>query len=347
MVWKLLTNAVQMVTRADGALRVRQLGVLTVTMRQVAIRQGIVDRERYKEESHARYEGVPFQEVEPLRRRREIMTRLEKRIAEMEELILERPAFGEVYTTLEAMLEKFLYTNYHDEVLLALTNLVIASEQRNIFINPFGVTDGFQRFIMEIYMPYYMQMPQKHNLIGVIVTPLSMLILEGRHASSYVTGVVQGQDIKTKSLVLTTQRRALRAKQLASSKGRIISIPTTSFGEEHEELKKSDYIPIFHDISGKDMITVTILDAVLRKYLIGVWGARMVGYPEGYAYWQYPHISVILKRRGVRIRYRKRFLVPRWAEHIITMYLRGMRKFREVHGFYRPKRYQPRRRRRT
>ena len=347
MVWKLLTNVIQMVTRTAGALRVQQLGVMRLATRRVAVQQAILDREHYEEETGARHEGLPLQEVEPEKRRREIETRLEKRIAEMEELILERPAFGEVYTTLEAMLEKFLYTYYHDEVLLALTNLVIASEQRNIFINPFGVTDGFQRFIMEIYMPYYMQMPQKHNLIGVIVTPLSMLILEGRHASSYVTGVVQGQDIKTKPLVLTTQRRALRAKVLASSKSGIISIPTTSFGEEHEELKKSDYIPIFHDIEGKDMIVVTILDAVLRKYLINVWGARMVGYPEGYAYWQYPHISVILRRRGARIRYRKRFLVPRWAEHIIDMYIRGMKKFREVHGFYRPQHHRPRRRRRT
>jgi len=347
MVWKLLTNAVQMGTRTEGALHIRQLGIIATTMRQVAVRQAIVDRERYEDESGARYEGTPLQEVEPRRRRQEILTRLEKRIAEMEEMILERPAFGEVYTTVEAMLEKFLYTYYHDEVLLALTNLVIASEQRNIFINPFGVTDGFQRFIMEIYMPYYMSMPQKHNLIGVIVTPLSMLILEGRHASSYVTGVVQGQDIKTKPFLLTTQRRALRAKQLASSKGGIINIPTTSYGEEHEELKKSDYIPIFHDITGKDIIVVTIFDAMIRKYLISVSGARMVGYPEGYAYWQYPHISVIIRRRGARIRYRKRFLVPRWAEHIIHYYLKGMRKFREVHGFYRPKRYRPRRRRRT
>ena len=347
MVWKILTNVIQMVTRRIGAIHIRELGVLTTTARRRAVQQAIMDRERYEEESEAREEGTPLREIEPLKRRQEIRTRLEKRIAEMEELILERPAFGETYTTLEAMLEKFLYTNYHDEVLLALTNLVIASEQRNIFIQPFGVTDGFQRFIMEIYMPYYMQMPQKHNLIGVIVTPLSMLILEDRHASSYVTGVVQGQDIKTKPLVLTTQRRALRAKQLASSKGGIITIPTTAYGEEHEALKKSDYIPIFHDISGKDMITVTILDAVIRKYLINVWGARMVGYPEGYAYWQYPHISVILRRRGARIRYRKRFLVPRWAEHIIDYYIRGMKKFREVHGFYRPTRYRPRYRRRT
>ena len=190
-------------------------------------------------------------------------------------------------------------------------------------------------------------MPFKHNLLGVTVTPLTLKLLEGRHASSYVTGVVQGQDIKTKSLVLTTQRRALRAKVLAKSKGGIERIPTTSHGEEHEKLTKYDYIPIFRDVTGKDMIIVTILDAVVRRYLIKVWGARMVGYPEGYAYWQYPHIAVILRRRGARIRYHKRFLVPRWAEHIIHYYIKGMRKFREVYGFRRKRRNQTRSRRRT
>jgi len=299
-----------------------------------------------EEEAHTRRADISLRETELEKRERRALTRYERILDTIERMILEYPAFGNTELSLEAMLEHYLWDNFHDQTLLALTNLILASEQRNMFIKPLGVTEGFQRFIMEYYMPYYMQVPYKHNLLGVKVTPLSLLLLEGRHASSYVTGSVQGQDIKTKSQAVPVQARALRAKQLAKAKGGVDRIRTVHHAEEHEKLSKQDYIPIFHDVSGKDMITVTILDAVLRRYLIKVWGARMVGYPEGYAFWQYPHIAVIITRRGARIRMKKRFLVPAWAEHIVHQYIRGMRKFREVHGFYRKSTYRPPKRRR-
>jgi len=391
MVWKILTNAVQMVTRARETLRIQQVAVTVATTRQVAVQTASREEahnEAYKtigmreirnayvmqhlkrltpelireyrernlplletvteqEEAHARRAEIPLRETELQKRERRLLTRFERVLDETERMILDYPAFVKTELTLEAMLERYLWENLHDQTLLAITNLILASEQRNIFINPLGVTEGFQRFIMEYYMPYYMQMPYKHNLLGVKVTPLSLLLLEERHASSYVSAVTQKADTQTKPLLIPAQTRALQIKSVSSGGSGTRPYTTTSYAEEHEKLKKTDYIPIFHDVQGKDMITVTILDAVLRRYLIKVWGARMVGYPEGYAYWQYPHIAVIITRRGARIRYKKRFLVPRWAEHIVHYYIKGMRKFREVHGFYRPHKYYPERRRKV
>jgi len=389
MVWKILTNTVQMVNRASETLRTRQIAVAVATTRQVAVQTSFTQETRNvaqkaigmhelriayimqhlprltpeltrefrehnlplleiiteEEEAKSKRANIPLRETELERRERRLRTRLERVLDNIERIIFERPVFGVTELTTEAMLEHHLWDNYHDQILLALTNLILASEQRNLFIKPLGVSEGFQRFAMEYYMPYYMALPMKHNLLGVKVTPLSLLLLEGRHASSYVTGTLQGQEMKTKSLIVPSQARALRAKVVSSGKRPIEPIPTVSVGDEHEKFSKNDYIPIFHDVQGKDMITVTILDAVIRRYLIKVWGARMVGYPEGYAFWQYPHVAVIVTRRGMRIRYKKRFLVPRWAEHIAHYYIKGMRKFREVHGFYRKSTYRPIRRR--
>lgn len=285
--------------------------------------------------------GLPPYEAGHKRSERMMATRKHKRLADVEQLMLTPPTFGRVDLTVEALLESYLWINLHDQTILALLNIMQASEAKSIFIQNVGVSIGFQRIMIQWYMPYYMEMPAKHNLLGITVTPLTLPLMKGMNASSYIAVSMQEEDIATKALILPVTDRSQRAKVLATGKSGGERLPTVSHGKEHEPIDMNAYIPLFHDIQGKDFITVTIFQAMMLRYLIKVWGARMVGYPEGYAYWQYPHIAVIITRRGVKIRYKGRFLVPQWAAYIRDTYVANMRKFREVHGFHRTKHYAP------
>jgi len=256
----------------------------------------------------------------------------EKRLAEIERLKLNKSMILKVELLVLALLERLLWTTRMLAVLQVLQQLIEMSEAKRLYITPISGLESLQKLMLTIYVPYYMETPQRHNMLGIMLSMMTMQALAGRQVSVYASMSAQGQAIKQNPLLLSCEQREARQKVLALRKKQLEWFNTVLGLVESPSLTMKDNVPLFPDWHGKPIVTVTIFQALGFRYLISDNFSKHIGFPENKWYLVYPRIEVIVTRRGLKLH--KRLTIPEWYYTTFRRddYLRDMRRWRSSHG---------------
>jgi len=256
----------------------------------------------------------------------------EKRLAEIERLRLERDAIFHVEHLALALLERLLWTTRQTDVQQVLQQLLEMSEARRSYLTPILGLESLQKLMLTLYVPYFMETPLRHNMLGLMLTAMTLQMAKGKSASIYASMAGQGQVLKQKGWLLSDTQRVLRTKAVALSKKLTEWWQTIHGLAETVDLAVTEKIPLFTDFRGSPLTTVTLLQALGHKYLISAWYARHIGFPENKWYLAYPRLEIIITRRGLKLH--KKLRVPSDKIALIKRddWLRDFHKWRSTHG---------------
>jgi len=253
-------------------------------------------------------------------------------MAEVERLKLERDAIFHVELIALALLEYLLWTTRQFDVQQVLTQLLEMSQARRSWLTPILGKESLQKLMLTLYVPYFMETPLRHNMLGLMVSWLTMQALTGKSVSGYASMAGQGQQMKQKSELLSCEARIPRQKAVALSKKLTEWWQTVVGLFETLDFKLSSQVPLFTDWKGRPLRTVTLLNVLGHNYLISKNFTLSTGFPENKWYMVYPRLEVIVTRRGLRLH--KRLTVPESQafNYRRDNYVRDMRKWRSWHG---------------
>jgi hypothetical protein len=274
--------------------------------------------------------GTRLEQIERFKRMQDLKP--VERLLGIERLKLDRPAVMSLEQTILSMLESLLYTTRYDDVNIIMQELMAMVEERRRYARIEPRLEALTKHLLQQYMPYFMEPPQEHNMIGLRLSLMTMQWLKNKSVTLYATMAGQGQTMKQKAELMSCEPRQERQKSLALLKKELEWFNVVLGLTGSKELKLSDNVPLFPDFMGKPIVTVTLLQVASMRFLLTDNYSKVIGFPENKWYLVYPRIEVIITRTGVRMRRRMR--VPEWyyTNFRRDEYLKNWSKWDGTHG---------------
>jgi len=296
-------------------------------MRNVPLMQQLTEEEeRYIRRSPLRVEVAQIE-----RFKRFIETEPERKIAELERLRIDYPAVLSIEQIVLSLMEKLLWTTRQKDVIQVMQELMDMVESKRRYATRILGLEALTKQLLQLYVPYFMQPPLEHNMLGLRLSLLTLSLLKGKTAQIYISMAGLGLQLKQKAELISCQLRRLETKALALLKPLQKWWNTVHGLTQTDNLQKETEVPMMKDLKGKQTPTYIVLQVLSFKYLISRWFAHHVGEPENKWYYVYPRVEVIITRHGVKLR--KYMRNPEWQ--IITfnrdLYMRNMRDWNKWH----------------
>lgn len=261
---------------------------------------------------------IPHKELQKQRTTRRQLTRLEKRLIEVQERLLSPHAI--VLTDHQAfcLLEKYLWDNLRTETQQILEQLVEMCEKKAWYIKPIEGLEHLQKLMLQQYITAFNEMPYMMNMLALRLTQLTKQALINKSMSIYIQGATQAQAIKQKQQLKSCQARKLITKSVASGKPRKEEFPTKTFTEHIWGYDPNMKIGLWKDLKGKEYFFLALRYAFNMPFWLRRFFARQAGMPENHKYAGYFGIGVIPTRR-TRFKAKK----ERYPEFYFTPYSRN------------------------
>jgi len=317
-----------MYLRLIDTIRITPFTIPPETNRRILMAQRLpFEMEEYK------YKGIlPQREIEREQTARRETLRTEEIKQKVRLLKLHQQAITCIEQRALANLESYLYTfqlEWYEKILLKIIDMCKAKQ---LYLERIVGKEALEKLLIQLYVPFYMEYPQKLNMIALRLTQATMLYASGISGTLYRAVSSTGQAIKTKMQLVTTQKRRLETKAVASGKKRKEPFQTKGEGGITESLSKKDKIGMGKGLTGKEYAVLSVSLAYGLPYYIKRMFARSIGLPENSKLYRRPYISFIPVRRTLR---RSSFGKRRHTD-ITTFsrdeYIKNMRKWRSRNG---------------
>jgi len=285
-----------------------------------------------EEEIALRKHLIPLRELEEERALRRDVTRIEE-VREITRLLkLHKPSISVIEQEAFADLETTLFKLYPLQMEQIIKQIIHMCTAKQLYLDPIIGLETLQKFLLQLYVPMYMEMPMKLNMIALRLTQLTMEYVKGMSGTLYRALSSTAQAIKTKALLSTTQRRRLETKALSSGKTRIEQFQTKGEGGTTPSLSPTDKIGMGKGLTGTELAVLSVALAYGLPYFVKRWFTRSIGLPENSKLYHKPYISFIPVRRTLSRRYRRFKEADAWLTFNRDEYLKNMRKWRNRHG---------------
>lgn len=281
-----------------------------------------------------RYKGVLLQkelEQEATLRRESV-----REIAEPElirPLRLYPTAINLTDQTAYAMLESYLWTLNPTAVMQTLETIYEACVRKQLHVEEIVGQQPLQKLLMQMLITMYMEFPSVMNMISMRVSPLTMLVLQGKAGQLYRVVSGQKQAHAVKAWAEAVQRRKTQTKALTSYGSGGKPYPTKTQIAVTENLQDDTKVALRKDLTGKDMAILGMALARGIPYYMKRAFARSLGVPERSPLFRKPFISMIPVRRTLYSRRRSRYTAEGIVRFNRDEYLRLMKKYGSRHGY--------------
>jgi len=252
----------------------------------------------YEEERVRRLGVVPRRKLEVYEMQRVERLRPERIRQRIRELVLHRTSIIHIDHRLFTRLETYLWTNFMEQVLQILGKLYEMVRRKLWFLERIPTLEALQKQLLQLYVYAFMEYPKTLNILGMRITPLTMMVLRYKPASIYMTAVIQKIKTKLKALLMSAERRKPEARIISGSRTRA---PETSIKREigvTESLSEDTTVHLGRDLQGKEMFFTALRYAYSMPFWLRRWMAREMGMPENHKYARYFGIGCIPSRRG-------------------------------------------------
>jgi len=253
--------------------------------------------------------------------------RIQKHLEEVRKRLLSPVAITLTEQEEFCLLEKYLWTTLQTEVKQAIEKLLFMTIAKQYWCELIPDLEALQKLVLQMYIPMFGGMPMMMNMISLRLSALTKQWLYGLNACVYMYSTQQAQAIKTKALMITSQKRKLATKAVASGKKRLQMVPVKQEVATSEELTDETEVSTGKDAMGNDMFFMALRYAYGMPYWLRRWIARMFGMPENHKYARYFGIGCIPIRRSLWGWRRKRFPPDSFTYFNRDEYLKLMKKF--------------------
>jgi len=280
-----------------------------------------------------RFKGIlPYRLLQQETLRRRDITRTEERREKIRLVKLHQQAITVPEQRPLADLESYLYTfhlEWYEKILLKIIDMCKAKQ---LYLERIVGQEPLEKLMLQMYVPFYMEMPMKMNAIALRLTQATMLYASGLAGTIYSSIQSIGQAIKTKWQLITAQNRRLETKALASGKTRKEKFQTKSSSDYEEHIHGKTKLKVGKDLTGKEIMALALAFSYGIPYYLKRWLVRQMGLPENSKLYRRPYTYFIPVRRTLRRSYRGR----RFQRSITTFsrdeYLKNMGRWRSRYG---------------
>jgi len=231
-----------------------------------------------------------------------------------------------------ADLEVYLYTfqlEWYEKILLKIIDMCKAKQ---LYLERIVGKEALQKLMLQMYVPFYMEMPMRMNAIAIRLTQATMLYMSGIAGTIYSAIASVGQAIKTKWQLITAQKRRVESKALASGKKRKEPFQTKTTSDYEEHIYGTTKMKVGKDLTGKEIAVISVAMSYGMPYMIKRAIVRQMGLPENSKLYRRPYTYLIPVRSTLRKSTRGR----RFQRNITTFsrdeYIKNMRKWRSRYG---------------
>jgi hypothetical protein len=204
-------------------------------------------------------------------------------------LMIEQQIFAE--------LEKTIMQKYQLQTLQALQKIVEACINKQWYIEPIKGLEHLQKLLALLYFYVMMEYPQAYCMLGVKVSPLTMMLLRHKCASLYMTYAMSKQESRQKAVLKSATKKKEEKKVVEAGKKRYEIIPSREHAGTTEDLTEETQVTVGKDDFGREMFFTALRYAYGIPYRIRRLLVRMYGMPENHKYAKYFGIGCIPTRR--------------------------------------------------
>jgi len=269
-----------------------------------------------------RYRELLLEEEQRLRR-----LRPEEERQKVRQILLSPVSITLTDQTELARLEKYLWLNLRTEVEQCLEKIVKMVISKSWYVETIAGLEALLKMLLQLYVYALMEHPKNLNMLGMRVTPLTLQWLEGKSGQLYMTASVQGQDIKSKALLQTVQKRKPMTKLVSSERSRLELIPQKIDIGHVIYISKDALVGTGHDFFGKDFLFTALRYAYGMPFWLRRWLARMWGMPENHKYARYFGIGCVPSRSTWKGTIRRRYKGDAYINFNRDEYLKMMRRY--------------------
>jgi len=276
-----LSNLVPFLTPEEARTRISPL--LLRTLEEQKIRTRRVTPIRYAEQ----VEYSRTQRVEPALTEQEIR---EYRLHQTSIILIDQ--------LMLALLETYLYINFQEQMLEILLKILDMVTHKLWYLERIPTLEALQKLMLQFYVYAFMEYPKTLNMLGIRVTPLTVMMMEHRPASMYMTASIEKEQAKQKPMIKSASRRKPEIRVVYGSRTRA---PATSIKREigvTEDLTKDTTVHVGRDYQSKEMFFTMLRYAYSMPFWMRRWLAREMGMPENHKYARYFGIGCIPSRRA-------------------------------------------------
>ena len=295
---------------------------LTVEQRQQLIRQALLTP--VEQELWFTKRLITVRQLEEEQLTREHLTRLERRLEEVEELLLYPSSVLFTEHQVLCLMEKYLWTTLQEDVKQILQKIIKMCEAQSWQLEPIIGKEALQKLMLQLYVTAFLEPPYTLNMLGLRLTALTEQFLYETPLAFYITGVAQAEMLKTKALLQTCEKRRLETKKVASGKKRIEYVPTKFTAGVTESYTGTEKIGLFRDLFGKELFWYALRYAYRIPFWLRRWFAIHTGMPENHPLARYFGIGCIPSRRSLRGWKKQRYPEVRWLYYHRDEYVRNL-----------------------
>lgn len=250
---------------------------------------------------------VPSRFIERLRRERLEELRPEQIREQMRQYLLDPTAISLIDHTAFCSLEAYLWQTRPLQVTQVLGELLKTVTRKTWYVDHIVGLESLTKLMMQMYLYAFMEFPMCLNILGLRVTPLTMLVLRHKVASVYMTHAMECQDVRTRPYLGTVQARKIETKLVVSERSRTEVIPRKENIAVTTDLTEDTRVSTGRDGQWKDMFFTMLRYAYSMPFWLRRWLARTYGMPENHKYARYFGIGCI-PTRYARYSRKERFM---------------------------------------
>jgi len=267
-----------------------------------------------EEEVIERKRVLPAYQAQVVELERQTRLKRQKIEEEMRLYRLHRNSIAMLEQTIFAMLESWLYQHYPTQVLQVLGKIIEQCIKKQWYMERIEGLEHLQRMMGQMYQYVMMEYPQTYNMIGMRVTPLTMIVLRHRNAVVYAVYSMQKEKVKQKATVKTVLKQKESTKKVQSGKPSHAVVPQREHIGTTEDLTEETPVSTGKDDFGREWF----FTALRYAYSIPFWMRRQLvrtmGMPENHKYARYFGIGCIPTRRTMYGYKKQRYGREPWTE---------------------------------
>ena len=300
-------------------MRMLALGKLVplLTPREARFQLGSLMMPLIEEEEMYARRKMTLRQITELREERTRIVRPEQKRQTLREIQLSRTAINLTDQLEFALLEKYLWLNLQTETLQVLQKLYQMCISKQWYCETILGLEHLIRLMLQMYVYAFMEHPRVSVMLGLRVTPITMTELRHKLASLYMVCAMQNQAVKQHYFLTSAQKRKLRTKAVASSKGKTEMVNVKQNIGTTTDLDDDTKVSTGKDATGKEMFFTTLRYAYSMPFRMRRWFARQFGMPENHKYAKYFGIGCIPTRYA-----RRSWKKGRMTEPAISMFNR-------------------------
>jgi len=268
---------------------------------ELFVRQSVWQEMLYKEYALPLFRQIELEQLRWHHVREELMER------EFEVTRLEPPYRVTLDITELARLELKMLERYGYLLEEAIQDVIQMCSLRQTCLTEKPALKALQKMVMQLYVPYFHAKPYTMNLLGIRLSPLTLLRLKQKPATYYIYGVGEYEMFKQKPLVKACVNRRIETKLMASSSGCGATRPIKFSQGYTEALTGEEKVGFPRDNIGKEILWMGLRYAYSMPYWLRRFIAHHTGMPENHKYARYFGIGCIPSRRKTWRKYERHF----------------------------------------